>query len=132
MNELDRKNTIGRVIAFSVLVTALAWIAPALGGSPSTPGPGFILWGIAPLLVSIIMRATTRDWSDLGIKPALGKNLLWYLASILGFPALMLLTLLVGVVLSLSSLTDFSLGKFLQTFLTALPIFFIFAIFEEV
>ncbi|MBI5965900.1 MAG: CPBP family intramembrane metalloprotease [Chloroflexi bacterium] len=31
-----------------------------------------------------------------------------------------------------SFISDFSAGKFIQTFLTALPIFFIFAIFEEV
>ena len=131
MNELDRKKTIGRVIAFSVLVTALAWIAPVLGGSPSSPGLGFILWGTAPLFVSLLIRAVTRDWSDLGIKPAIGKNLRWYLVSLLAFPVLMVLTLFVGVLLGLSSFTEFSLGKFLSTFLTALPIFFIFAVFEE-
>jgi membrane protease YdiL (CAAX protease family) len=44
----------------------------------------------------------------------------------------MALTLLLGVLISVSSVSEFSIGKYLQTALTALPIFFIFAIFEEV
>ncbi|MFT3894334.1 MAG: CPBP family intramembrane metalloprotease [Anaerolineales bacterium] len=95
-------------------------------------GPGFILWGTAPLLISLGMRVVTRDWSDLGIKPVIGKNIHWYLLSFLAIPILMLVTLFVDDVFSLAAVPDFSLGKFLRTFLTALPIFFIFAIFEEV
>ncbi len=132
MSEAERKQTIWRIVIFSVVVNALAWIAPLLGGSPSSPGLGFILWGMAPLLVSILMRVATRDWADFGMKPAIGKNLRWYLVSLLALPVIMLLTLLVGVLISLSSVSEFSAGKFLQTFLTALPIFLIFAIFEEV
>lgn len=132
MNDFDRKKAIRRIITFSILIAVAAWVAHLLGGSPSAPGLGFILWGAAPFLVSLLIRAATKDWSDLGAKPAFMKNLRWYLVSFLGLPALMLLTLLVGVLVSISSVTEFALGKFLQTFLTALPIFFIFAIFEEV
>ena len=132
MSDTQRKRTIWNIVIFSLLVNVVAWIAPFLGGSPSSPGLGFVLWGTAPLLVSIILRTATRDWSDFGIKPAFGKNLGWYLLSLLALPALMLLTLFIGVLLGLSSITEISVGKFTQTFLTALPIFFIFAIFEEV
>jgi len=132
MNDVDRKKTIWRVIAFSALVTVVAWVAPLLGGSPSAPGLGFVLWGTAPLLVSILIRAATKDWSDLGAKPAFGKNLRWYLISLLALPILMIVTLLIGILLGFSSINEFALGKFLPTFLSALPIFFIFAIFEEV
>jgi membrane protease YdiL (CAAX protease family) len=44
----------------------------------------------------------------------------------------MVTTLMVDTLLSIASISEFSLGKFLQTVLAALPIFFIFAIFEEV
>lgn len=132
MSNSNRLKTIWLIVIFSVLVSAVAWVAPSLGGSPASPGPGFILWGIAPLLVSLLMRAVTRDWSDLGIKLGIRKNDRWYIFSLLAIPALMILTLLVGVMLSIASVSDFSLGKFLQTVLTALPIFIIFAIFEEV
>jgi membrane protease YdiL (CAAX protease family) len=78
------------------------------------------------------MRTATRDWNDLGMRPTVGKNLRWYLISLLALPALMIVTLLIDVLFSLSSITEFSLAKFLPTLLTALPIFFIFAFFEEV
>ncbi len=132
MNDSKRKTTIRNIIIFSIFVNVLAWVAPLLGGSPSSPGLGFILWATAPLLVSILLRVATRDWSDLGIKPAIRKNAKWYVVSFLAFPALMVLTLFVGVLLSISSVSEFSLGEFLQTVLAALPIFFVFAIFEEV
>jgi membrane protease YdiL (CAAX protease family) len=102
-----------------------------LGGSPSEFGLGFILWGTAPLLVAVLMRAVTRDWSDLGIKPAIGKNVRWYLISFLAIPVCMVLALLIGTLISVSSVSEFSIGQFLQTVLIALPIFLIFAIFEE-
>lgn len=132
MNALERKKTIRNIVIFSILVNVVAWIAPFLGGSPSAPGLGFILWGVAPLLVSILLRAVTRDWSDLGIKPGMRKNAKWYGVSLLAFPVLMILTLYVGVSLSISTVSAFSIGEFLQTVLTALPFFLIFAIFEEV
>jgi membrane protease YdiL (CAAX protease family) len=132
MNNIERSKTLWHIVIFSVLVNVVAWIAPALGGTPSSPGLGFVLWGTAPLVVSLIMRLVTRDWSDLGIKPAFRKNVWWYLFSLLAFPAIMLLTLLIGVLFSVSTVSEFPLGQFLKTTLTALPIFFIFAIFEEV
>jgi uncharacterized protein len=132
MNDIERKKTIRRIIAFSVLVNGVAWLAPLLGGSPATPGFGFILWGVAPLLVSLVLRFATKDWSDLGIKPAIRRNIRWYAFSTLVFPILMLSALFGGVMFSVSSISEFSLTEFLKTLLIALPIFFIFAIFEEV
>jgi membrane protease YdiL (CAAX protease family) len=131
MNISKRKKTIVSVVAFSILVTAVAWLAPFLGGSPSSPGLGFILWGTAPMLVSLLMRLVNRDWSDLGFKPEIRQNILWYGISILAYPLIMLLALLIGTMLSVSSLAQFSIGDYMQIALTALPIFFIFAIFEE-
>lgn len=132
MSDIERKKTIRNIILFSILVNVTAWIAPLLGGSPASMGPGFLLWGVAPLLVSLVIRAVTRDWSDLGIKAAIGKNSSWYMLSFVSIPFLMLVTLLVDILLSVASVSEFTLGNFLQTVLTALPIFFIFAIFEEV
>jgi membrane protease YdiL (CAAX protease family) len=132
VNDSERKQTIRRVVIFSALVTVVAWIAPLLGGSPSSPGLGFILWATAPLLVSLLMRAVTRDWSDVGAKPAIRKNLMWYIISLLAYPITMVLAALTGILTSVSSVSEFSLGQFLQIMMTSLPFFFIFAIFEEV
>jgi membrane protease YdiL (CAAX protease family) len=51
---------------------------------------------------------------------------------LLFFPVVMVSALLVASALSIDTVTAFSLGRFLRTVLTALPIFFVFAIFEEV
>lgn len=132
MNTLEKQKTLWRVVLFSVLVNGVAFLSPLLGGSPSKPGLGFILWGVAPMLVSLVMRVVTRDWTDLGHKPTFKKNLLWYGISFFAIPVLMLLTLGADVLTSLATVSGFSLEEFLKTMLIALPFFFIFAIFEEV
>src|SRR5215207_8686597 len=132
MNEAERKSTMWRIVIFSVFAIGLAWLGPVWGGSPASLGLGFILWGIAPILVSLILRWITKDWSDLGGKPAFEKNARWYWVSLLFFPVIMALTLGAGVLTSLSSVSEFSIGKYFQTSLIALPFFLIFAIFEEV
>ena len=131
MSDSERKKTIRYIGVFSFLVIALAFLGPLLGGSPSSPGIGFVLWGIAPLLVAALLRLVTRDWSDVGIKPAIRKNVGWYIFIILAGPVMMLVTLVFGAIISATSVSEFSAGKYLQVVLSALPIFFIFAIFEE-
>lgn len=131
MNNFERRKTIWTVVIFSFFVTMLAFTSPLLGGSPSSPGPGFIIWGTAPILIAIVMRIVTRDWSDAGLRPAFRKNTVWYIFSILAYPFIMLLTLLIGSMISISSVSEFSIMSYLKIALTAFPIFFIFAFFEE-
>jgi membrane protease YdiL (CAAX protease family) len=131
MNDSKKKKTIWYIVIFTFLVMILAFLSPGLGGTPSAPGPGFLLWGTAPLLVAVVMRIVTRDWSDAGIRPAIKKNWLWCIISIFAFPVLLLVTLLIGEIISVSSISGFSIEPYLKAVLPALGIFFIFAIFEE-
>jgi membrane protease YdiL (CAAX protease family) len=131
MNDSQRKKTIWYIVIFCVLVTAVAFTSPLLGGSPSSIGPGFILWGAAPLLVVLLLRIVTRDWSDAGLKPALKKYFRWYMLAIFTFPILMVLTLFIGDVISVSSFSGFSIIPFLKTFLPSFVMFFFFAVCEE-
>jgi membrane protease YdiL (CAAX protease family) len=78
------------------------------------------------------MRAVTRDWSDLGARPALGKNVRWYVVSLLAYPVAIALILLAGALLSASSISEFSIGRFAQAVMPAMVVFFFFALFEEV
>ena len=110
MNDSKRKKTIRYIVIFSVLVNVVAWIGPLLGGDPTSPGLGFLIWGTAPILVSLLMRAVTRDWSDLGARPGIRKNLRWYLVSLLAYPVAIALTLLIGSLISASSVSGFSTG----------------------
>lgn len=132
MNDSERRKTIRYIVIFSVLVNVVAWIGPLLGGDPTSPGIGFLIWAIAPTLVSVLMRAVTRDWSDLGARPAIRKNARWYLVSLLAYPVAIALTLLIGALISASSVSEFSIGPFIQAALPAIVIFFFFALFEEV
>ena len=129
MNNFERKKTIRNIVIFSFLVTGVAFIGPLLGGNPSKPGLGFVLWGAAPLLVAILMRLVTRDWSDAGFKPEIRKNALWYIIIIFAFPVMTVLTFIIGKMLSVASFSGFLMAPYIKSFLTALPIFFIFAIF---
>lgn len=132
MNNSRRMKTMRNIIIFSILVNVLAWAGPLLGGDPTSPGLGFLIWGTAPMLVSLLMRIVTRDWSDLGARPAIIKNLRWYIISLLAYPLAIALTLFVGSLISASSVPEFSLGSYIQAALPAMLIFFLFALFEEV
>jgi membrane protease YdiL (CAAX protease family) len=127
----ERKKTIWYIVIFCILVTLTAFISPWLGGNPAKPGIGFILWGIAPMLVALLMRLVTRDWSDAGFKPEIRKNARWYIAIILTWPAMLVLTVLIGEMTGVSSVSGFVMASYLKTVLPAFAFFFIFAIFEE-
>ena len=131
MKNSERKKTIWSIVIFSFLVMVLAFVSPLLGGSPSSPGPGFILWGIAPLLVAVLMRIVTRDWSDAGLKPAIRKNGRWYILVIFACPVMVAVTLLFGGMISASSISAFSAAPYLKFVLPGIAVFFVFAIFEE-
>lgn len=127
----ERKKILWLIAIFSILVTSLAFVAPLLGGSPSALGPGFILWGAAPLLVALLMRLVTRDWADAGLKPGFRRNAGWYLFVLLACPVLAGINLVIGAGLSVSSLVGFAWGPYLQMVLAGLAVFFLFAIFKE-
>jgi membrane protease YdiL (CAAX protease family) len=131
MDQGEQKKTIGSIIIFSILVTSVAVLAPFLGGSPTSFGPGFLLWGAAPLLVAILMRIVMRDWSDAGFKPNFRKNALWFSLVIFTCPILVVITLSMGAAFSATSVSGFSMMTYLQMVLPGLGAFFIFAIFEE-
>lgn len=132
MKNDERKKTIWSIAIFCILVMVITFTAPLLGGSLSKPGPGVILWGMAPMLVALLMRTVTHDWSDAGFKPAIRKNVRWYLFIILGGPVMMVLLVLAGKITSFSAVSGFSLLPYLKMVLPGIVVFFITATFEEV
>jgi membrane protease YdiL (CAAX protease family) len=109
----------------------VAWIAPPLGGSPSSPGLGSILWGTAPMMVAVLLRVVTRDWADAGFKPAIRKNIKWYSFIMVAVPGLVVLMVLSGTLISAASVSEFSIANYLKMVLPGMVIFFVLAIFEE-
>ena len=131
MSTQDNKRTIRNILLFTLLVNALAWLGPLLGGDPSELGLGFLIWGVAPLASCLIVRAVTRDWGDLGIRPQFRKHRVWYLVSLLAYPAAIAIALGLGAAQNVVRFQGFTWPVFIQAFVPALIIYLTFAIFEE-
>lgn len=117
---------------FIVLVNGLAWLGPLLGGSPTMPGPGLLVWGTAPLVAAFVMRWLLRDPIPLGFKPALRGNGWWYAMSLLAYPLIIVVILGVGLWARLLTVHDLTLLTFGRAMAEPVVIYFIFALFEEV
>ena len=128
----NRKQSIRNIIIFVILVNGLAWLGPVLGGDPTTPGPGFLVWATAPIVSALVMKFLLRDPVSLGFKPAFRGNGRWYALSILAFPVAISIVLALGLLLGASNLGNFTVSAFATAMIPLAVTFFIFAFFEEV
>jgi membrane protease YdiL (CAAX protease family) len=128
----DRNQAIRNIVIFAILVNGLAWLGPVLGGDPTTPGPGFLVWGTAPLVSALVMVFLLRDKVSLGFKPAFRGNGRWYALSILAYPVVIAVVLGLGLLLGASSISNFAVGTFATAMIPLAVTFFIFAFIEEV
>ncbi len=98
-NPNDR-TTVRNLTIFIILVLASGWIGwelDRLMGNPSVDSLGMLVWITTPLIVSLLLRTFAGDgWKDLGIKPHFKGNGIWYLFSILVFPVVTALVVLIG------------------------------------
>ena len=129
MMTTDRKKAKRNIIIFAILVNGLAWLGPVLGGDPTTPGPGFLVWGTAPLVSALVMVFLLRDKVSLGFRPAFRGNGRWYILSILAYPVTIAIVLGLGLLLGASTIRDFTLPAFATAMLPLAVIYFIFAFF---
>ena len=134
----DNKTTARNLAIFTVLILASGWMGRGLDvllGNPASESLGMLLWIIMPLVVSLLLRTFAGDgWKDFGIKPNFKKNWVWYVVSILVYPVLTILVLLIGGSLGLISfpnLSPTSSGLMLQAIAIGLLPQFIKNIFEE-
>lgn len=138
MNTQSRKHTYRNLIIFTFLIIMLGWFARwldlAMSGE-SSRGIGLLIWLIAPLGVSFLLRAFAGDgWKDLGIRPRFKGNGLWYATSIFVYPIGITLVLMIGFIFGTVSFPGFSsggVGLFIQAFVLAIVTNFIKNIFEE-
>jgi membrane protease YdiL (CAAX protease family) len=128
----NRKQTIRYIFIFAILVNGLAWLGPVLGGDPTTPGPGFLVWGTAPIVSALVMKFLLRDKVSLGFKPAFRGNGRWYALSVLAYPVTIAIVLALGLLLGASSISNFTVPAFATAMIPLAVIFFFFAFFEEV
>jgi len=129
---VDKKQTIRNIIIFTILVTGLAWLGPVLGGDPTEPGLGFLVWGTAPLVSALIMKFLLRDNVSMGFKLKLKGNGRWYALSVLSYPVTIVIIVAVGLMLGASTMRNVTLPAFVTAMIPLAVTFFIFAIFEEI
>jgi membrane protease YdiL (CAAX protease family) len=127
-----RKQAIRNIIIFAILVNVLAWLGPVLGGDPTTPGIGFLVWATTPIVSALVMKFLLRDPVSLGFRPAFRGNGRWYALSILAFPVAIAIVLALGLLLGASSISNFTGPAFVTAMIPLAVTFFIFAFFEEV
>jgi membrane protease YdiL (CAAX protease family) len=127
------------LVIFTVLVLGLAVLAGVIepltvppGAEPSTPGLGQLLWIIAPLGVMLLLRIFGGDgWDDFGLRPNFKGNGFWWLVSVLVFPAVIMISVLIGALLGGLELDGNMFSVFVAALLTGLISAMIKNIFEE-
>jgi len=135
MNErANDKKTLRNIIIFSLIVLSCGWIGRLVdmkAGMDDNGSLGMLIWIISPLLTMVILRAFMGDgWKDFGIKPNLKGNILLYFVSILFFPILAAILILIGHHMKWLDEANLS-SSFLAAFGMALIPAFIKNIFEE-
>ncbi|MCJ7703537.1 MAG: hypothetical protein MUO62_18295, partial [Anaerolineales bacterium] len=132
MSSTNKKQTIRNIIIFTILVNGLAWLGPVLGGDPTKPGLGFLVWAAAPIVSALVMKLLLRDKVSLGFKPAFKGNGRWYALSILVYPVTIAVVLALGLLLGASTISNITLPAFMTAMIPLAVTFFIFAFTEEV
>lgn len=134
----SKQKTIRNLVLFTIVVLSIGFIGRGLDvqmGNPSSESLGMLLWLVVPSIFSLLLRAFGGDgWKDFGIKPNFKGNGAYYIISLLVYPVLTLVILLVGSGLGLVTFPSFSmnaLGMIVQVFLVGALPQFVKNIFEE-
>jgi membrane protease YdiL (CAAX protease family) len=139
MHTRNKKRTRRNLIIFSLSVLGSAVLARVVepftvppGVEPGTPGLGQLLWLIAPLATMLLLRILGGDgWGDLGLRPNFRGNGFWWLASVLVFPVVITISVLLGALLGGLELDGNMLSAFAGALLPGLISAAIKNVFEE-
>jgi len=130
------KKAIFNVGIFVFVVIISGWLGVLvdsfLTGQPEGNSLGMGIWLILPLLTALLIIIFSRlSWKELGLKPGFRGNMKWYLASIVIFPVVTAIVLLIGTATDWIDSSAFNLKPFILAFGSTLFINFIIDIFEE-
>jgi len=131
-NPKTRRN----ISIFIVIVIIGGWIGVVIDKylpeqqSENTLGMG--LWLIIPLLAVIIFRTFFGDgWKDAGLRLNFKNNIIWYMVSLIIFPLVTGIVLIIGKLLGWIDFSNFDTSAFANIFISFLIINIIKNIFEE-
>ena len=139
MNTRDKKRTRRNLTLFTLLVLGLAALAAVIepltvppGAEPGTSGLGQLLWSIAPLGAMLLLRIFGGDgWGDLGLRPNFKGNSFWWLVTVLVFPVVITLSVLIGGLLGGLELDASMFSAFVAALLPGLLSAAVKNLFEE-
>ncbi len=129
----SKENTTRNILLFALLVNGLAWLGPMLGGTPTEPGLGLLVWGSAPFVAALIMKFVLRDRVSLGLKPKVREkgNGRFYLLSLLLYPISIGVVLIIGLQLGATTVKSMAVSDLITALVPLAVIYLIFAFFEE-
>lgn len=132
---MDKKG--GRNLGVFIFIVIISgWLGvlvdSVLTGQPEGDTLGMGIWLVLPLLTALALILFSRlSFKELGLKPNFRGNIKWYLASILIFPVVTAIVLLIGTATNWIDLSAFDLRPFILAFGSTLLINFIIDFFEE-
>ncbi|MDD4627154.1 MAG: CPBP family intramembrane metalloprotease [Syntrophomonas sp.] len=132
MNKKDIRN-LGLFIS---IVIISGWLGVLLDSvlteQPEGDSLGMGVWLVLPMLTALVIILISRfSWKELGLKPNFKGNIKWYLASILIFPVVTAIVMLIGAATNWIDLSAFALRPFIVAFGSTMFVNFIIDIFEE-
>lgn len=130
------KKAIRNIVIFVLVVIFSGWIGvivdSVLTDQPKGDTLGMGIWLVLPMLTAFtIIIFSKGSWKDVGFKLNLKGNMKWYLTSVLIFPVVTAIILVIGATTKWIDLSALNLKVFVGVFLGTLIINFIKNIFEE-
>jgi membrane protease YdiL (CAAX protease family) len=103
-----------------------------IASQPNEESLGMGIWLIFPLLATIFLRLFAGDgWKDIGLKPNFKGNIKWYIISLLIYPIVTAIILIIGKILGWINFSNFRTETYFSGFLGLLIVNFVKNFFEE-
>lgn len=130
------KKVVLNIWIFIFVVIISGWIGvlvdSVLPSQPEGDSLGMGIWLILPLLTAfIIILFSKASRQGLGLKPNFKGNVKWYMVSVIIFPVVTAIVLLIGAAANWIDLSAFNSKSFILAFFNTLLINFVINIFEE-
>jgi len=124
------------LIIFIVVVLLCGWLGVfvdrLIPEQPRGDTLGMGIWLVFPLLTTILLRFFAGDgWRDNSLLPNLKGNIKWYIVSLLVYPVITSIVLLISYLFGWMDFSDFNIDALVSVFAGGLLIQFVKNFFEE-
>ena len=89
------------ILIFIVVALICGWVGvlidSVLTDQPQGDSLGMLIWLVAPLLCALILNFKSKDWFGFGHRLHLKTNIKWYVISIVIFPIMMVIFVLIAM-----------------------------------